>query len=46
MVLVTVRTQTLPLMRMKAGNSAKRYGVLIKFIIRMLNGFQISNLNS
>ena len=24
----------------------KKYGVLIKFIIRMLNGFQISNLNS
>ena len=24
----------------------KKYGILIKFIIRMLNGFQISNLNS
>ena len=24
----------------------KKYGVLIKFIIRMLNGFQTSNLNS
>ena len=26
--------------------SKKKYEVLIKFIIRMLNGFQISNLNS
>ena len=34
------------MMMMKAGNSGeKKYGVLIKFI-RMMNGFQISNLNS
>ena len=46
MVIVTVRTQTLPLMQMKAGNSGKTYELLIKFIIRMLNGFQLSNMNS
>ena len=33
MVIVAMRTQTLPLMRMKAGNSGKRYGVLIQFIM-------------
>ena len=38
MMIVTMTTQTLPLMRMKAANSGKRYRVL-------MNGFQISNLN-
>ena len=46
MVIAIMRTQTVPLIRMKAENSAKRYRLSIKFIIRMLKGFQISNLNS
>ena len=41
-----MRTQTLLLMRKKAGDSGKKHGALTTFIIRMLNGFQISNLNS
>ena len=36
MVIITMRTQSLPLMRMKAGNSEQKYGVLVKLIIRML----------
>ena len=31
---------------MKAENSGKKYGELTKFIIRMLNSFQIQNLKS
>ena len=46
MVIVTMRTQILPLIRMKAGNSGKKYVASTKLIIRMLNGFEISNLNS
>ena len=46
MVIVTMRKKNLPLMRINAGNSGKKYGVVVKFIIRMLNGFQVSALNS
>ena len=38
-MIVIMQIQTLSLMRMKAGNSGKKYGILIKFIIEMLNGF-------
>ena len=38
-MILIMRIQTLSLMRMKAGNSGKKYGISIKFIIEMLNGF-------
>ena len=44
MVIVTIRTQSLPLVRMKAGNFGQKHAVLIKLIIRMLNCVQISEL--
>ena len=43
MVIVTMRTQTTP-DENKSRGFWKNYGVLIKLIIKMLNGFQISNL--
>ena len=46
MVMVTVRTQTLILMGIKAGNSGKKYGVgyKVKFIVRMRYDFIKSEL--
>ena len=35
-----MKTQTLPLIRMRTGNSGKRYEVLIKSKIKMLKDFQ------
>ena len=46
MVMVTMRTQTLILMGIKAGNSGKKYGVgyKVKFIVRMRYDFIKSEL--
>ena len=44
MVIVTIRTQSLPLVRRKAGDFGQKYAVLTKLIIRILNCVQISEL--
>ena len=44
MVIVTIRTQSLPLVRRKAGDLGQKYAVLTKLIIRILNCVQISEL--